>query len=71
MIIALVQKSHKLVRDEKVTGFMGRRIWATTEIYENSGYPIPTVQCSHQSNLHIKRKLWGWTVSTPTRAIHF
>ena len=33
------------------------------EIYVNSGHPIAAVPYFHQSNLHFKRKLWGWCYS--------
>ena len=62
LILAWVQKSHKPVRAGKITSFIGSRIWATMEIYVNSVHPIATVPCLHQSNLHIKRKLWEWRV---------
>ena len=58
-ILAWVQRAHKFVRSGKIPGFMLRRIWTLMQSYVNSGLPIATVQCLHQSNLHIKGKLCG------------
>ena len=52
-----VQNAHRPIRGRKLSGFVKRRIRPKMEICENSGLPIATVPCLHQSNVHIKRKL--------------
>ena len=59
IIFTSVERAHKPIRAGKVRSFMQLRIWAIMEIYVNSGLPIATVPWLHQSNVHIKRKLWG------------
>ena len=54
-----VRTTYKLVRACKPSVFMQRGIVQTIEISVNLGLPISMVPCLHQSNLHIKRKLWG------------
>ena len=59
-MIASVQKAHIAVRSVKLPVFMQRRIEPTVRICGNTVLPIAKVPCLHQSNIHIKRKLWEW-----------
>ena len=59
-----MQKAHKPTRTVKLPALIHRRILAIVEIYVNSGLPITTVPCFHQSKVHIKRKLRGRTAQT-------
>ena len=52
-----VQKAHIAVRTCKELGSMQRRIGPTVQICVNSGLAIAIVQCLHQWNVYIKRKL--------------
>ena len=55
-----VQKAYGTVWAGKLLGFKQRRIRTKLEICVNSCLLITTVCCLHQSNSHIKRKLWAW-----------
>ena len=55
-----VQKAYGTVWVGKLLGFTQRRIRTKLEICVNSCLLITMVCCLHQSNSHIKRKLWAW-----------
>ena len=46
----------------KLPRVIGGNIGSRKEICENSGLPIFVVPRLHQSNGHMKRKLWAWRV---------
>ena len=47
IILELVQKGYKPLRDCKLPAFIYRTIGPTNEISENLGHPIATVPCLH------------------------
>ena len=55
----LVQATYRPIWTIRLPGWMQRRIGPTIEIYLNLELPIAMVPCLHQSNIHIKRKIWG------------
>ena len=48
------------MRVRKLPRLIQGSIWPKTEIWGNSGQPFAMVQCLHQSNVCIKRKLGLW-----------
>ena len=59
IILGLVQKGYKPLRGFKLPAFMFHQIGPTMQISETSGLPIVMVPCLHQSNIYIKRNLYG------------